>query len=244
MDTPVSWARHAAGLPPDSTRVRFWTLSLDLPPETLEHLTQCLSAAEKDRAMGFHLPIHRNRYLAGRGQLRTILGRCLEADPRALEFALGSWGKPELGGRLAASGLRFNLSHCEDTAVLGVTLGVRIGVDVERVRRLDDAENLVARFFSPREARAFSGLDSAARPAAFFNLWTRKEAWLKATGQGIGKYLNRVEVSFMPGEAPQLEALPREFGEPKNWSLHSLEPRPGYVAAIAVDAPSTILDLS
>lgn len=243
MHAPRAQIENGIDLPRAGGLVWLWVLSLDIPPDCLEQLGLTLSEQERQRALRFRFDTHRKRFVAGRGLMRTILGGCLGADPRLLEFVVGPFGKPGLGESFAAAEVQFNLAHCEDLAVLGVTRGARLGVDVERVRRLQDADELVARFFSQREAKAFTELEEASKPAAFFNLWTRKEAWLKATGEGIGRHLSRVEVSFVPGEVPRLKQLPAELGDAGQWTLHSLEPAGGFVAAVAVETTSSTLHL-
>jgi 4'-phosphopantetheinyl transferase len=109
-----------------------------------------------------------------------------------------------------------------------------VGVDVERIRAIKDAEDLVERFFSPRESRLFKKLPPEKRPAAFFNLWTRKEAMLKATGEGIGSALSSVEVSFLPGEPARLLAIGGDPSHALEWSLHDFAPVSGYVGAVAM----------
>jgi len=112
-----------------------------------------------------------------------------------------------------------------------------LGLDVEGIRTVKDVAELVQRFFSARENSLFQELSPEQKNIAFFNLWTRKEAWLKATGQGISQNLNRVEVSFLPGESARLLALPEAFHSPNNtWSLHELVPAPGFVGALAICA--------
>jgi 4'-phosphopantetheinyl transferase len=157
--------------------------------------------------------------------------------PRELEFAYSDRGKPRLGGHFAGDPLQFNLSHCEDSALLAVTLDSPIGADLEHVRYIPDAELLVDRFFSPREHALFHALPAEKQPLAFFNLWTRKEAWLKATGEGISERLREVEVSFLPGEPARFMALPGDAGEVERWHLHSFTVIPGYAAAAAAPAP-------
>ncbi|HYG35495.1 MAG TPA: 4'-phosphopantetheinyl transferase superfamily protein, partial [Clostridia bacterium] len=132
-------------------------------------------------------------------------------------------------------------SHSEDLALVAVTRAGMVGVDVERVRPIEDADELVARFFSPREAETFKGLPLDQKPVAFFNLWTRKEAWLKATGEGISRSLHRVEVSFLPGEPAQLQSLPEDLTQNKSWALHDLAPAHGYAGALAVSTTNAQL---
>jgi 4'-phosphopantetheinyl transferase len=124
-------------------------------------------------------------------------------------------------------------------ALIAVTASGEIGVDVERVRVLEDFDELVARFFSKREMEEFRRLEPEEQPAAFFNLWTRKEAWLKATGEGILHSLKNVEVSFLPGEPPRFLNLPTETGHTSGWDLRELSPGPGFTGALATSGGIT-----
>jgi 4'-phosphopantetheinyl transferase len=193
-----------------------------------------LSPPELERGARFHFQLHRDRFIAGRGLLRTILSGYLGIDPRAVGFSYGPNGKPALAGRADATALHFNLAHSEDLALLAVTRAGNVGIDVERIRPLENVEELVARFFSPCESGAFQNLPASEKPVAFFNLWTRKEAWLKATGEGIGHSLNLVEVSFLPGAPARLVRLPANLAQPPCWSLHDLAPAPDFAAAVAL----------
>jgi 4'-phosphopantetheinyl transferase len=193
-----------------------------------------LSPAERERAACFHFECHRRRFIVGRGLLRLLLARYLRADACGLEFSYGVNGKPELAGPFADSGIRFNLAHSEDLAILAVSRLASVGVDLERIIPLEDASELVARFFSAHENAAFQKLAENQRPAAFFNLWTRKEAWLKATGEGIAHSLNLVEVSFLPGEPARLVSLPKHLSQSSSWSLYNLAPAENFAAALAI----------
>jgi 4'-phosphopantetheinyl transferase len=222
--------------------IHVWSLPLALPSEAITAASANLSTAEFERAARFHFELHRNRFIAGRGQLRAVLGSYLEQAPAKLQFDYGPQGKPVLANGLAQAGLHFNLAHSGDLALLAVTRHGPVGIDLEQIRPLPDAGELVARFFSARENAMFSSLPAAQQPAAFFNLWTRKEAWLKATGEGIGHLLSQVEVSFLPAQPVQLLRLPASFAPPNssteqvadNWSLHDLRPAAGFVAALAI----------
>ena len=218
-----------AGLEPGELHV--WAVPLEAAPERLAALAARLSPEELARAARFKFEVHRNRYIAGRGALREILGIHLATPPAALGFTYTTQGKPALAGDPA---LHFNLAHSDGLALAAVTRAGPVGVDVERIRPVKDAADLVARFFSPRENEMFQQLPPAERPAAFFNLWTRKEALLKATGEGIAGGLNRVEVSFLPGEPARLLALAGDGAAVAEWSLAALSPAPGFVGAVAV----------
>jgi 4'-phosphopantetheinyl transferase len=196
--------------------------------------TRTLSALELERAARFHFDHHRNRFIVGRGWLRQLLGAYLSIPADRLEFEYSPNGKPALTGSAATGGLQFNLAHSEGLGVVAIAQRVTVGIDVEGVRPLADADDLT-RFFSTREHLEFTSLPEDQKRAAFFNLWTRKEAWLKATGDGIADLLARVEVSFVPGEPSQLLRLPAPFPV-ASWSLCDLVPAPGFAAALAVAA--------
>jgi len=221
---------------PDSRlrEVHVWAVPLEAAPEEFDCLTALLSAQELERGARFHFDRDRKRFVVARGTLRAMLAHYLDAAPRKLEFNYGVQGKPALAAPFDRSGLQFNLAHSQNLALVAVTRNVALGVDVERVRPLADAEHLVTRFFSARESAAFKTVPDADRPAAFFNLWTRKEAWLKATGDGIGHLLNQVEVSFLPGAPTRLLGLPPQAAPPGAWSLVELAPAAGFAAALAV----------
>jgi 4'-phosphopantetheinyl transferase len=215
--------------------VHVWTVQLD-PESGAQPDLQSLPADERERAARFHFDIHRRRFVAGRNGLRAILSSYTGLHPSAVRFDYGPFGKPSLSAIHHSVHLQFNLSHCEDLALISLTLAGAVGIDLERVRHLEDATELVERFFSARESRLFQDLPATQRSEAFFNLWTRKEALLKATGEGIGHHLNQVEVTFLPGEPARILALPTFLGSPSDWSLTSFTPAPGYAAALAVPA--------
>jgi 4'-phosphopantetheinyl transferase len=159
--------------------------------------------------------------------------------PSSLLFTCGPHGKPELAGAFTGSGLHFNLAHSAALALVAVTRAGPIGVDVERIRPMPNAGDMVTRFFSKREAAAFQALSEDQKTEAFFRLWTRKEAWLKATGEGIAGSLDRVEVAFLPGEPPRFLSLPGDAQVLANCSLHVLAPAPGFTGALAAVAAIT-----
>jgi 4'-phosphopantetheinyl transferase len=238
MTEDILWPRRAAaGFADNDNGVDVWAASLNFDPVVLGRLAATLSSAERERAARFHFTRDRDRYVAGRGFVRCILGRYLKARPAELEIEHGPQGKPALAGRWAKSGLHFNLSHCEDLALVAVTRAGRVGVDVERIRPLSDADELANLFFSRPERAALEALPADDKPAAFFSLWTCKEAWLKATGDGIGESLSQVELALTPTGAARLlktpEAYPRSATD---WALHQLTPAPAFGAALAVSS--------
>lgn len=234
MPNDILWPLPLAQPVLSATDVHVWASALDLCPEALPGLAAILDQAESARATRFRSQTHQNRFIAARGALRSILAKYLDCAPDELQFEYGAKGKPALTDRFAEAGLFFNLAHSEDLALVAVTRLGPIGVDVERVRPMADADQLVSRFFSPRENTRFQQLSSNEKNIAFFNLWTRKEAWLKATGEGIAHSLNRVEVTFLPGEPARLLSLPECSDSAEKWALRELLPAPGYVGAVAL----------
>jgi 4'-phosphopantetheinyl transferase len=155
--------------------------------------------------------------------------------PQQLSFSYTRWGKPTLAGH--ESHLCFNLSHSQGVALYAVTRDRCVGVDLEQMRALPDLEQLAKRVFSQRECAVIDSLPPAQKPVAFFKGWTRKEAYLKATGEGLSG-LEQVEVSVAPGEPARLLRLGRAPGATDRWALHEPTVAPGYAAAIVVAAGS------
>ena len=229
----IQWPVPPVPCPLGATDVHVWAAALDSQAETLAGLKTILSDEERSRADRFHFERHRNRFIAGRGILRSLLANYLDCEPGSLQFDYGPNGKPVLAGRFAESDLNFNLAHSENLALIAATRLGPVGVDVEKIRPVNDSDELVERFFSPRESALFQTVADSQKESAFFNLWTRKEAWLKATGEGIGHLLSRVEVTFLAGEPARFIALPELSGASTDWTLCELAPAPGFVGAIA-----------
>ncbi|HEV7515505.1 MAG TPA: 4'-phosphopantetheinyl transferase superfamily protein [Thermoanaerobaculia bacterium] len=211
--------------------VQIWSIPLDPPAAEVERLTRLLSADEHERARRFRFDVHRRRYIVGRGALRRLLGAYLGADPAGLRFGYGPRGKPELpDGR----GLGFNLSNSEDLALAGFLRDREIGVDVEYLKEMDDFESIATRFFSPSEVAALAQVPRERKKEAFFNCWTRKEAYLKAVGEGLAAPLNSFDVTLTPGEPPRMLTLEGSALRAAPWFFHHLRPAPGFIGAIAV----------
>ena len=232
----ILWPPRSGGPPLTSNEIHVWAATLCPPAEILNQFAATLSPDETARANKFKFERHRNRFIAGRGALRGILAPYLNAQPAELGFDYSPNGKPSLAGRFAESKIHFNLAHSDELALIAVTRIGIVGVDVEKVRPVKDMDHLVARFFSPRESDAFQKVAEAEKPAAFFNLWTRKEALLKATGEGITRSLSLVEVSFLPGEPARLVAIAGDSAKAAEWSLRDLSPAVGFTGALAIQA--------
>ncbi|MEH1767420.1 4'-phosphopantetheinyl transferase HetI [Nostoc sp.] len=210
---------------PDEIHV--WRIDLNQPESQLQNLAATLSSDEMARAERFYFQEHRQRFIAGRGILRTILGRYLGIKPSQVEFNYQQRGKPVLADTFADSGLEFNLSHSQGLGLCAVNCTRPIGVDLEYIRLMSDIEALAKRFFLPREYEKLRSLSPNQQQEVFFRYWTCKEAYLKATGDGLSQ-LEQIEVSLTPTEPAKLEIS-------EDWSLFELVPANNYVAAVAVE---------
>ena len=215
--------------------VHVWRTTLDETPGRIRSMREILDDDERRRVDRVGTEQGRRRFIVGRGLLRMILGRYLAVDPRTLRFTYGPQGKPALADLSSGIPLHFNVAHADDLAVYAVTLDRRIGVDVERLRPGFGGERIAERFFSAAEIAALRSVPEDEKERAFFNCWTRKEAYIKATGTSILRALDSFEVSLAPGEPA---ALLRTHGDPEEagrWSFRELDVGAEYVAALAVE---------
>ena len=217
-----------------SNAVHVWRASLDVSASELRILEHTLAADERARAERFYFQKHREHFIAGRGLLRDILSRYLYTEPDQLRFSYNAYGKPALTEDTSAEALCFNLSHSNGIALYALTRGREIGVDIEYFRPDVEAAKLAERFFSPREAAVLRALPEHLRKEGFFNCWTRKEAYIKAEGEGMAIPLSTFDVSLTPGEPAALLRTERQPQGPPCWSLQALNPEHGYAAALAV----------
>ena len=163
--------------------VHVWFARLDRTPERLSRMRTLLNSDETARADRFLKDLHRNRFIAARVILRDLLAGYLERPPDAIRFAYNQWGKPALASGFAAKDLRFNLSHSNDLAMYAFALARDVGVDIEMIRADAANDRIAENFFSPREVATLRALPRERQVEAFFNCWTRKEAYVKARGE-------------------------------------------------------------
>ena len=221
--------------PPSPRELQVWRVKLDQLPAALNDLAACLSAEERRRAERFVRQADRQRFTASHAALRMILGRYFDVPPEAVEIAIRAGGKPELASQRHSLTLRFNLSHSKDMALVALMQDGEVGVDVEYMRPMHDAEGIIMRYFSPGEQSTWHAQPEQERMAAFFRCWTRKEAYLKARGVGLSGGLDRFEVSLAPGEPARLV---RDHDRPEaevQWQLFDVSPGEGYMAACAAE---------
>ena len=232
--TPVPRRGPGSSLPRGA--LHLWTSGLDRPPAEVEPLVATLSADERDRAGRFHFERDRRRFTVGRGFLRTLLAHYLGRSAAALEFRYGPHGKPELAGRETGAGLRFNLSHSGGRALCALACNVEVGADLELMRSLDNLDGLAATVFSAQELAALRALPTTERLVAFYRCWTRKEAFIKALGDGLSCPLDRFDVTLGPGEPARLLRIAGDPDGPARWSMHAFEDGE-WVGAVAVAGP-------
>ncbi len=230
-----SWYLSPANLVLSDNEIHVWRASLDQPAAYVGQLRQTLSPDERSRAERFQFERDRRRFIVGRGVLRAILGYYLSLDPGRLQFRYGPRGKPCLSEELGGDTLQFNLAHSHELALYAFTAGREIGIDLEYIRPIPDIEQIAARFFSASENATWRILPANQKQEAFFNCWTRKEAYLKATGNGLAQPLDQFDVSLAPGEPVRLLRVRGASEEVSRWSLAALTPAPGYVAAVAIE---------
>ena len=215
--------------------VHVWYASLDLDAMHLQSMIQNLSSDEKVRAEGFCFPEDRKHYIATRGILREILSGYLKKIPKQLIFKYNSFGKPFLAGETSAEWLSFNLSHSRSIALYAFTWNRKVGIDLEYIRS-DVAEDCTAeQTFSPREVAVLRSLPKDVQVRAFFNCWTRKEAFIKAKGKGLSIPLDQFDVSIVPGEPVRLLNTEWDADEPSRWKFKELNVGHEFVASLAVE---------
>jgi 4'-phosphopantetheinyl transferase len=230
------WSPPPPSLALSPGTVHVWRVPLDRPEDECRRLWDTLSADEQERAARFHFAKHRDRFTVGRGLLRAVLGRYLGVRAGEVRFAYGKYGKPAV---VAAAGdaLECNVSHCEGAALFAVTRDRSVGIDLEQVRPREGLADLVAKVFSASEQAVFRGLPAGQQLEAFYRCWTRKEAFMKATGQGMSLAPERIDVTLAPGAPARLLGVRGEPVDIARWSLVDLTPWPGCAGALAIEGP-------
>jgi 4'-phosphopantetheinyl transferase len=218
----------------DRSEVHLWRLNLETVGGAVEHWGPVLSGDEQTRAARFHHDKDRKCFMATRSALRQILGAYLKADPKLLSFTYSEKEKPSLAGPEAASGIEFNVSHSGTLALLAFARGRMVGVDVEQTNRNIDTAAIATRFFSEAEQKQLASLPADQRTDAFFLCWTRKEAYIKATGKGLSLPLRQFDVSMTPRDQNALLATRPDAVERNRWSMRDIPVPAGYAAALCV----------
>jgi 4'-phosphopantetheinyl transferase len=224
----VSWFRPAQDVVLQEDEVHIWLAWLDVDAQDRTRLTSYLSADEVSRAARFVFPRDRDHFIVARGRLRELLGKYLRCSPNAVQFKTGRYGKPSLLDD--RDPLRFNLSHSHGLALYGFCMGRELGIDTEKIRPGFAGEGIAERYFSPAERTQLAELPKELRDTAFFLCWTRKEAYIKAHGDGLQIPLDSFDVSLKPGEPETLRSVDSD-----RWSMRSFAPAPEFVAAMITE---------
>lgn len=223
MTQTKDWFRPGALPVLPQNVVHVWCAALDVDRETQERCVSVLSENERSRAERFVLERDRTSFIVAHGILRALLARYLGCAPQSIQFTYGPYGKPAISDRQAPSPLSFNLSHSHGLAAVAVVRDREIGVDVERIRPEFAGEDIAKRYFSPTEVAELRRLPEERRAEGFFLCWTRKEAYVKALGEGLRFPLDGFSVSLTPGEPVRLRAE-----DAIRWSIQSFEPSKPY----------------
>ncbi len=231
---PGIWNPSPVGLILEAKSVYVWLAKLDQSSDHVQQLLRSLSRDEYQRSQSYRFARDRRNYIVARGLLRELLAACIGLPPSEVVFKYGPHGKPEIANDWTNNAICFNLAHSHDVVIYAVTCHRRVGIDIEYVFQSIEIEELSNHILTERERATLQTLTAIERQLAFFTYWTRKEAYIKATGEGLSVSLNGLDVSFAKGNVPTI-GITRGVGEVANWSIQDLRPLPGYMAALAVE---------
>jgi 4'-phosphopantetheinyl transferase len=234
-DGVSDWEIPPAGLRLEADEVHVWMATQHQPPYEMACLWKILSDDERERAGRFRFAKERHQFVVSRGALREILGGYLNLPGDSLRFQLSAYGKPSLAQGGCASRLKFNVSHSGGHLLFGFSIGRELGVDIEKMRYDFAPAELAKSCFSANELAVLETLPAELQTEAFFNGWTRKEAFIKAIGEGFSCPLDKFDVSLVPGEQAKLLAIRLTDQAASKWSISSLDCAADSKAAIVVE---------
>ena len=215
--------------------VQVWSESQNQPAQLIREFHGILSEDEASRAARFKFEKDRNHFIVARGMLRRLLGGFLKIAPSEVRFRYSKYDKPSLAEGFESSQLKFNISHSGGRVLLAFAAGRELGIDIEQVRPDFATEEIAERFFSRYEIEQLRSLPKSVQAEAFFNCWTRKEAYIKAIGEGLSCPLDKFDVTLAPGEPARLLATRTEGQVASKWSMRNLDGGEGFKAAIVVE---------
>lgn len=234
MNMMIKWSSPPETPELEGNAIHVWRAALAIDPADLQRLECTLTDDERVRAERFVLKRDRDRFIAARGILRELLARYLQCVPQAIDFVYGPHGKPAISHCGSRHPLSFNLSHSHGLALIGLGREREVGIDVELIRPEFAGEEIARRYFSAREIEELGRLSADLRPEGFFLCWTRKEAYIKAKGDGLHISLDSFDVFLSPGRPAILSVA-----DESHWSIESFVPslvsEPRYVAAIVAE---------
>lgn len=228
----LNWGVPPTELVLKDNEVHVWKVNQQ---QQLNALWKHLSHDERAKAERFHFQKDRNEFVLARGVLRQLISYYIKVPAHRLSFQYTAYAKPYLSEEFCSSRLKFNVSHSHGIILLAFTIGRELGIDVEQMRADFATEEIARNFFSTHEVSTLQSLPETLRVEAFYNAWTRKEAFIKAIGEGLSIPLNKFDVTLAPGESARLLATRIEGEFTAKWSMKSLECDRGFKAAIAVE---------
>jgi 4'-phosphopantetheinyl transferase len=210
--------------------VHIWTMPIQASVAVVTELQRTLGRDELERASRFRFPHLTSAYVITHGVLRLLLARYLDRGPARISFEYGVRGKPNVS---KSRQIDFNLTHSAGMAAVAVTTGCALGIDLEHLRSMPDLEEIAGRYFCPEEAAEILSLAPGEREQAFFRCWTRKEAYIKAIGDGLSCPLDSFQVTVQAGTPARLVHIAHDRVAAARWTLHDLSLAPDYIAALA-----------
>lgn len=236
MVTAALWSTPPDDITLGQAEVHVWRAALDVEAVIASRMYELLSPDERARAARFRFQIDRRHFIGARAHLRMILSRYLNIAPARVRFRYSEHGKPMLAGNDQDGEIKFNLSHSAGIALFAFTRAGEIGVDLELIRPEITGDDIARRFFSAAELACLERIPAPARQEAFFDCWTRKEAFVKAKEIGLSLALDQFDVTLAPKEPAALLRTGWDEDEASRWSLKAIDVGPGYVGTVAVEA--------
>jgi 4'-phosphopantetheinyl transferase len=230
--------RRRSALPPiplTDSDLHVWCASLNASQQDLSHYLSLLSLDEKARAEQFYFEKDRDRFITGRGLLRSLLGDYLGLEPSKIQFKYGIHGKPALLSHINGKSLEFNLSHSKDRILFIFNWNKPIGIDIEYIQPLKDMDDFALQFFTPNEFKFIHSLSKEQKQESFFKIWTGKEAFLKANGSGLATPINHIEVCLTTERSISLTSIDGDHEQAARWRLELFTPFSGFQASLAIE---------
>ena len=232
------WSKPPGNLTLLENEIHLWRANLDLPSVTINKLASSLSEDERTRANCFRFEQHRQHFIAGRGILRQLVANYLQVKSDLVIFEYSSRGKPHLASALNQGNLHFNVSHSQGWALYGFNYQRIIGVDLEFIKDNIDYKQLAKRFFTSQEVELINSYPAREQKTIFFQLWTAKEAYLKAKGDGLAGSLDSIQFTLNHNQEINLVAIKQDHKQASNWLIKNFIPQDNFVATIVVENSS------